>query len=211
MKKLIYTAAMLAALATTAQAQESKPYVGIDYLRTVASYNSNLSIGGGDFLNVDTLLNDNLDGLNIHVGNRFHKNFGAELGYFRTREEGKNIAAGTTVGPGLIAGADFSTDVMLQGITLDGLGYLPLGESKKVELIGTAGASWSKGEVTIEIPGIGSGSDDESEFGFRLGAGAQVNLTDKINLRGLARYQSADFSGAVDDLWVYSLGANYSF
>lgn len=218
MKKLFGSAAVLAALTLSipAQAQDlkdMKPYMGIDYNRTVASYNNNLNIGGGDFLNIDSILADSLDGANIHIGTRFDKNFGAELGYFRTRTEGKNIPIGSTIGTNgapLVTTAALSTDVMLQGVTLDGLGYLPLGESNKVELIGTGGVSWTKGKLTAATE-FGSASDSESEFGFRLGGGAQVNLTDKVNLRGLVRYQSADFSGSVDNLWVYSVGINYSF
>ncbi len=38
---------------------------------------------------------------------RLHRNFGLKLGYFRTREESKNIAGGAVVGPGTVATADF--------------------------------------------------------------------------------------------------------
>lgn len=134
-----------------------------------------------------------------------------ELGYFRTKEEGKNIAAGSTVGPGTVAAANFTTDVKLYGFTLDALGYLPIGAEDRFELIGTAGLSWIKGEVKATVPGAGSGSVDESEIGFRGGAGAQFNITNNVNVRGLARYQSADFDDVADNAWTYSLGLNYSF
>ena len=145
MKKLLCTAACLAAFSFPAQAQEMnlKPYIGFDLQRSVYDYNDNYGIGGGLALDGDAILEDSFDGFNIHVGNRFHKNFGAELGYFRTKEESKSIAAGATVGPGTVATAAFSTDVKVQGVTLDGLGYLPLGEKEQFELIGTAGVSWS--------------------------------------------------------------------
>jgi len=215
MKKLLCTTAALIALTLSipAQAQEFKPYIGVDYQRTVASYNNNIDIGGGNSLNVDTILNDSFDGANIHVGNRFNKYFSAELGYFRTSKEDKNIPIGTTVGTNgapLVTTAALSTDVMLQGLTLDGLGYFPLGESNKVELIGTGGISWTRGKLTAATE-FGSASSSESEFGFRVGGGAQFNITDKVNLRGLVRYQNADFTNVVDNLWVYSLGVNYNF
>lgn len=213
MKKLLTTAACLAALSFPAHAQEFnfKPYIGFDLQRTAYSYNDNYDIGGGLALDGDAILEDNLDGFNIHVGNRFSKHFGLELGYFRTKEEGKNIANGATVGPGTVATADFSTDVKVHGLTLDGLGYLPLGEQERFELIGTAGLSWSKAEVEATVPGVGSGDVDESEIGFRVGAGAQYNFTDNINLRGLVRYQTADFDDVVDNAWTYGVGLNYSF
>lgn len=213
MKKLLHTAVALAAFTLPAQAQEInfKPYVGFDLQRTNINYNDNYDIGGGLALDGNSILEDSLDGFNIHVGNRFHKNFGMELGYFRTKEEGKNIAAGSTVGPGTVAAANFTTDVKLYGFTLDALGYLPIGAEDRFELIGTAGLSWIKGEVKATVPGAGSGSVDESEIGFRGGAGAQFNITNNVNVRGLARYQSADFDDVADNAWTYSLGLNYSF
>lgn len=213
MKKLLCTAAVLAAITIPAQAQEAtfKPYIGIDLMRMAVNYNDNYNAGGGVILDGNALLEDSLDGLSIHVGNRFHKNFGVELGYFRTREEDKDIAAGATVGPGVVAAAPFTTSVKVQGFTLDGLGYLPVTESGQFELIGTVGVSWMKGKIEATIPGVGSGSSDESEFGFRAGGGAQFNLTDKFSVRGLARYQTADFEDVVDSAWTYTVGLNYSF
>ncbi len=214
-----YSKAFMAALAALAFVSEVeaaelanlKPYVGIDLMRSVYDYNKNYDIGGGLALDGDAILDDSLDGLSIHAGIRPHRNFGLELGYFRTREEGKNIAGGSLVGPGMVAPADFSTDVKVQGLTLDGLGYLPLGEQERFELIGTAGVSWSKAEITATVPGVGSSDVDESEFGFRVGGGAQFNIDENFNVRGLARYQSADFENVADNAWTYTLGLNYTF
>lgn len=214
MYKLIATTACLAVLSDPALAGNMTlaPYIGFDLQRTTYDYNDSYDIGGGLALDGDAILEDSLDGFNIHVGNRFHENFGVELGYFRTREEGKAIASGATVGPGTVATADFTTDVKVQGFTLDALGLMPLPETEnRVALIGTAGLSWSKAEVTATVPGVGSGDTDESEIGFRAGAGAAVNLSDEVSLRGLVRYQTADFDGVADNAWTYSLGLNYAF
>jgi opacity protein-like surface antigen len=140
---------------------------------------------------------------------RPHKNLGFELGYFRMLEESKNVASGATIGANTITTAAFRTDLETQGITLDVLGYAPIHE--KFELIGTAGATWTTADITVDIPGIGSTSDDDSEFGFRIGGGAQYMLTEQLNLRGLARYQTADFDGLADNVITYTLGLNYSF
>lgn len=201
--------AMIAGFAPVAQAEEFfkfKPYVGIDLQHQAVDYNSDIDLGGGMLLDGNSVLEDGLNGINIHVGNRFNKYFGGELGYFRTQNESKSIAAGDSVGNGLVAATDFKTDVQLQGITLDALGYLPLGASERFELIGTAGVSWIKAEAKLD--GV---SDDSSELGYRVGAGAQFNVTEKVNLRGLVRYQSADFDGIADDAYTYSVGMNYSF
>ncbi len=214
MRKLLCTASVLAAFTIPAQAEEIKdlnPYAGFDLQRTSYDYNSNYGIDGGLALDGAALLEDSLNGANVHFGVRPYKNFGAEVGYFRTKEEGKSIASGSTVGPGTIATADFTTDVRVQGVTLDALGYLPLGPQERLELIGTVGLSWSKAEVELNVPGAGNGSTDESEIGIRAGGGAQFNFTDHMNIRGLARYQTADFDSVADNAMTYSLGLNYRF
>lgn len=214
MKKLLLCGAAVFTLAPAAHAETGivfKPYIGLDLQRTALSYNEDYDAGGGARLDGESILEDGLNGLNIHVGNHFNDYVGLELGYFRSREGSKDIAAGDSVGPGTVATADFTTKVKMQGVTLDALGYLPLGAEKKFELIGTAGVSWTKADLKIDVPGLGNGSDDSDEFGFRAGAGAQFNVTDKINIRGLARYQSADFDDVADNAWTYTLGLNYSF
>jgi len=212
MKKVFSTMAIFAAFIPDAHAEPSfifKPYVGFDLQRSVYDYNNNYDIGGGFSLDGDTLLEDSLNGANIHIGARLHKNLGLELGYFRTQEEGKSIATGTVVGKGLVAATDFDTDIKLNGFTLDALGYIPLTE--KLELIGTGGVSWTKGEVTLTIPTVGNESVNESEIGFRIGGGAQFNFTDNINARALVRYQTADFDDVADNAWTGTVGLNYSF
>ena len=165
---LVALAAMSANTASAEPALNFKPYIGVDFQHTAVQYNDNYDIGGGLFLDGDAILEDGLNGVNIHVGNRFNENFGVELGYFRTRSEGKSINAGDAIGPGTIAAVGFKTDMQLQGVTFDALGYLPVGAANGLELIGTAGVAWTKAEATLM--GI---SDDDSELGFRVGGGAQ--------------------------------------
>lgn len=212
MNTLIRTTLGLAALmiAVPAQAQEFKPafapYAGFDLVH----YNVNYNDGA------DQYLEDGLNGLNIHVGNRFSKYFGAELGYTRTRDEDKDIAAGTVLdsGLGLVTTGAGKTKVQLQSITLDAMGYLPLDQEERFELIGTAGISWTKADINVNIPtnlAAVNLSDDDSEFSFRVGAGAQFNITENISVRGLARYQKVDFDDSADRAWVYAAGLNFSF
>jgi opacity protein-like surface antigen len=210
MKKLLLTTAALMAFVPFAQAQDLKPYVGIDLQRTLYSYNDSDDIGG-TILDDNKILNDVLNGFNLHVGNRFHKNFGAELGVFYNRKATKNISTGDDIGPSTVAAADFSTNVKTYGATLDGIGYLPLGTAQKFELLGTAGLTWTKAKGTIDVPTVGSENLSDSEVGFRLGGGAQFNFTPEASLRGIARYQTADFSNVADHAWTYSVGVNYSF
>ena len=188
MKKLLCTAAVLVAVTMPAQADDLfNPYIGADYQLTRLNYD------GGE--------EDNFNGFNVHVGNRFNDYFGVELGYFRTGEESST---------GDIAGVPVTIKGKLYGATLDALGYYPVTQDKSIELIGTAGVSYIRGEVDATVGGVNV-SDDASEWGFRAGAGAQYNITDNVNVRGLARYQTADLDDIADEAWVYTFGMNYSF
>lgn len=179
------------------------PYIGVDYQRMSFDYQTG-DIGTGAIVDGELVLDDSLNGLNVHIGARPHQNFGVELGYFRTENADKDIAAGSTVGPGSVALADFTTKTRVQGVTLDAMGYLPV--ASNFELIGTAGVLWNR--MNINFAGFKA---KESEIDWRVGAGAQFNITDNVNLRGLVRYQTADFDGVADNAWVYSAGLNYGF
>lgn len=195
MKKYLLCGAAVFTLVPAAHAETSvvfKPYVGVDLQRLTFDYQD----GGDEFYE------ENLNGLNIHAGFRINKHFGVEAGVFKTQEESKSIDGAPFGLP------DFSTNLDLWGVTLDGMGYLPIHE--KFELIGTAGVSWINGESSIDVDGTNL-SLEEQEFGFRLGAGGQFNVTEQWNVRGLARYQSADFDDSANNAVVYTLGLNYNF
>lgn len=207
-KTILMTTAAMTMLAIPAQAEEIKfkPYLGFDLQRMAVSYDNNL----------DDALEDTLNGGNVHAGVRFGKYMGLELGYFRTLEGKQDVnynLAALTGTPGDVVS---STKVRTQGLTLDAMGYLPV--TDRLDLIGTAGISWTKAD--LQVGGIAYGTtgtieDDDSKFGFRVGAGAQYSLTDQLNVRGLVRYQDMGFkiSGfdAAEGAWVYTLGLNYSF
>lgn len=214
--KLMAAVIILLATTTSAQAETSttmpfSPYIGLDVQRSLYSYNKNYDLEGFG-LDGNKLLADTLDGVNIHIGSRVHRNLGVELGYFQSQEEGKNIAEGSEIGADVVAAGDYATDVKIHGVTLDALGYLPIDDAQKLELIGTAGITWTKAEMEFNAPGfLVSEKMNESEIGFRLGAGAQYNFNEHLSARGLVRYQKADFDNVADRAWTYSAGLNYSF
>lgn len=210
-KSIMAAIAAVAILSTVpAGAAESKtyswaPYVGVDYQRMSFNYNNNYDVGGGLALDGETVLDDSLNGLNLHIGARPYENLGFELGYFRTENADKDITAGETVGPGTVALTNFTTHTRVQGVTLDAMGYLPV--TQQVELIGTAGLLWNQAKAEF----AGYGNEKKSEIDWRIGAGAQVNVVNNVNLRGLVRYQTADFKDVADNAWVYTIGVNYGF
>jgi len=203
MKKLLLLTVFLP---STAFAQG--PYVGADLQHTVYSYNKSYDIGGGLSLDGETLLEDNMNGLNLHAGYRFNQYFGVEFGAFKNKSESKSISNGDDIGDGVVASADFTTNVETKGVTLDALGYYPV---QKFDLIGTVGVSYTDADLELNVPGVSSDSVSENEFGFRAGAGGQYNINDNWNVRGLARYQTADFDNVADNAWTYTLGVNYAF
>ena len=216
MKKLLSTTACLITLVLCVPAQAVAPnendffypYIGFDLQRYSVDYANGL----------DVAMDNNLNGGNIHIGKRFNKYFGAEFGYFGIEESNKSVnfdISGITGTPGDVLA---STDVKMQGITLDGLSYVPINDAGKFKLIGTAGVSLIKADFTLNgtVNGVvGSSSDDQSEFGFRAGAGAQYSFTDQVSLRVLVRYQSMNFDISGFDITnhalIYSTGLNYSF
>lgn len=210
MKKLLFlTLLFIPTLASAAEDSSKWMYMGLDLQRTRYSYNDNYSLGAGAFLDGDTILEENLNGANIYIGGRFSEYFGLELGYFRNKEETKGVSAGTVVGTGTVAATSFTTDVKSHGFALDALGYVPVAPG--LEIVGTAGVTWTDAEIGLSGAGIGKASADEDEFGYRLGAGLQYTLENGLGFRGLVRYQYADFDNIADDAWIYTLGVNYRF
>ena len=174
-----------------------KPYVGADYQYISASYKDNIGgtgVSGGD------LYADSFNGGDIHIGARVHKYLGFETGYFDTAHSSQSNILGTTV----------KSSAKLDGWTLDAMGYLPIGESQKFELIGTFGIARTTASGSARVNGT-TYSENGSETKGRIGGGAEYWLTDNLNLRGLVRYQGADFGGFANDVIITSLGLNYQF
>jgi opacity protein-like surface antigen len=198
MNKILLAAASFVAVAGAAQAadNEMRPYVGVDVTRVMADYKTDSYLG----VSGDDLLEDSLNGINPYVGLQFNKYVGAELGYLQT-ESGKKSN---------ILGSGVDTKVKMSGFSADVVGTLPVTKDEKVALLGSAGLGRYKADIKATGPG-GSASDDSSDTGFRLGAGAQYQITDNIGVRAMARYIKVDFDDSTDNLITASIGLNYKF
>lgn len=128
------------------------------------------------------------NGGKIFVGSQYNQNFGTEVFFQRTLND-KNDGV--------------KTHFTAYGI--DALGYLPLGCEQKFSLIGTAGIA--RYNMSERVSGEGHGHADS--WGYRLGAGAEYNVNEKVAVRAIARY--VDLGNYQSDMWEYSLGAKYSF
>lgn len=198
MKRIVCSLAVVS-MAVSAQAASPstsnndfffKPYVGADYDQVHVNYKDDS----------DSVLNDNINGGDIHVGARVHQNLGFELGYLDSTKSSKDN----------LLGSGLNSNVKVNGETVDALGYLPIGAPHTLELIGTAGVSRleASSSYTGALSSLGS---SKTEVKGRVGAGAQYWLTDNLNARAIVRYQGADFGDVADNAIVSSVGLNWQF
>lgn len=192
MKKLALILPILLSTPVYAKDFFFKPYVGADYQYTHIDY----EFEPINAVNGNKLLEDSLNGGNIHLGARVHNNLGFEAGYFLTENAGKSN----------ILGSGLDSNVKLHGFTFDALGYVPV--TAKTELIGTVGLA----HQTAKLSGtVLTASSSDSETKGRIGGGAQYWVNDNFNVRGLVRYQDADFDNTAKSAIIANLGINYQF
>lgn len=198
MKTTLTTTAALLAVVGMAYAadNEIRPYVGVDLTRVMADYNNDTYLG----VSSDDLLKDSLNGINPYVGVQFNKYVGIEAGYLQTAEGKKSNVLNSGV----------NTKIKLSGFSADLVGTLPVTPDDKVSLLGSAGLGRYKADITATGPG-GLVSADDSDTGYRLGAGAQYQLTDNIGVRAMARYIKVGFDDTTDNVITGSVGVNYRF
>lgn len=145
---------------------------------------------GYSFLNGAERAN-NFNSGKIFVGSQYNENFGVEAFYQRTTSDKK---AGDKA--------------KYEAYGIDALGYLPLGCDQEFSLIGTAGLAYYDFKDKYE----GEKTEGEGTWGYRLGAGAEYNVTENVAVRALARYTKLDQRVAEsNDMMEYSIGARYNF
>ena len=184
MKKVLLLASVMSAMAFSAQAIEIKPYVGLDYNYSSIDVAKNSKNWG---------VEDDYNSASIVAGAKMHKNFGLEAFYQRSLNESRSFQDTTKV------------TSRISGYGLDALGYLPLGCEQKVELIGGLGI----GEYELKARTYADSKKDYG-IGYRMSAGAQYNINDKIAIRGMFRHVIVEHSD-LDIINEYSAGIRYSF
>ena len=192
MNKSVLMAGAFIALAGAAQAADDmglKPYVGVDVVNVKANYEDGLSAA----------FDDRVNGLGIYGGLQLTKNVGLELGYMQTGDGEKTD----------IGGSGVDTKVRISGITADVVGTLPVSADGRFAVLGSAGVGRYK--ARISATGVVAGTGDDSDFGYRLGAGAQYQFSDNWSARAMLRYTKVDFDDAMNNLVTGSVGVNYKF
>ena len=114
---------------------------------------------------------------------------GVEASYFATQ-----------TGSGMVSGVNVESK--FKGANIDLMGYAPL--TSEFELIGSIGANYTEGDISV--PGIARASG--SDWDTRFGAGAQYWLTDNANARVMVHYADDPYAS---DFITTSVGLNLQF
>ena len=183
MKKTLLLAGVAAFLASNANAGVA-PYVGLDgnYSSLDWAYD------------IEDSVEDDYESVSLIAGSKLVRNFGLEAFYQLSNGE-KNRDA--------VAGHNHSR---FTAYGVDALGYLPLGCSGTVELIGGAGI----GEYTFKVRNTYAGTAKDHSTGIRLNAGAQYNINENWAVRGMYHhvYTQKSYVDAIDE---FSVGVRYKF
>ena len=140
-------------------------------------------------------------GLKLFGGYKINPNFALEGGYFNLGKFGytAHTAAGSQTG-----------SAKYQGLNLDAVGMLPL--TQKFSALGRAGLTYTQAKGTFSGVGISDPSPSKTEANYKLGLGAQYNITDALGLRAEAeRYRVTDAIGNDGTAHMFSVGLVYYF
>lgn len=163
-----------------------RPYIGLDIGAVDVSFDKD---------EYEKIAKDKYTFIDGVLGAR-GKYLGIEAFYQQSSREKKNLS---------FANARMSTKYKVYGADL--IGYIPVYQD--VEILLALGLGRYDMDAKIES-GIYDIKGDAIETGFRMGVGAQYNLTDNIALRGMLRYVKMK-DGDIKSLVEASLGIRYMF
>ena len=190
--------------APDAVAADSGWYGGLSGGLTTAKVNderitSGLQSSGFTVTSVDK--DENSFGLKLFGGYKINRNFAVEGGYFNLGKFG--YTANTTTG-------SQTGSAKYQGLNLDGVGMLPL--TQKFSALGRVGLTYTQAKGTFSGVGVSEPSPSKTEANYKLGLGAQYDLTDSLGLRAeVERFRITDAIGNDGSAHMFSVGLVYYF
>lgn len=142
-------------------------------------------------------------------GYQFNKNFALEGGYFNLGEFGY---AATTIAPALPG--TLNGKIKIQGLNLDAVGMLPLGD--RFSVFGRAGVQYARSQDNFSSTGAiatpANPSPSKDAFNPKVGLGLQYDFTRSLGMRVEAeRFRINDAIGNTGDINMYSVGLVYRF
>lgn len=139
----------------------------------------------------------NKPGINVLAGIRFTENWGMEVGFGFLDKVKAQVQNG-----------NFATN-KISNIYIDGLGFLPV--SPTVDLIGAVGAGILKSKPDVSnVIFTNKALLEKEKIGYRIGGGAQCNMSENWAVRAMIRYQSGS-KEFLKGLTSISIGATYMF
>ena len=199
-KSLVVMGALAVAGSAVAEFGELSPYAGIDLQNSWMKMKSPF----------DSIAKKSFPGATLHLGTKFHENFGVEVGYHWSKQQSKDytIANGTNFGAIPATGAANATNAAITGKTkirrsgahLDLVGFLPVADC--FELMGSVGYGWIQPKIsataaatagnaaTTRVVDAIKGLSTKSKGVFRLGLGASYMITDMVGLRAKFGWES---------------------
>lgn len=204
-------ASVLALSAAPAFAQELGWYAGGSFGQTrvdidEAGNAADLSALGFTFTSINSDESDT--GFKIYVGNRFHRNFAAELSFFQLGEASISTTL-TNVGPLTPIKGTIEWDT---GFSLTGMGIAPLGD--RFSIFGKAGLYWADTTFTFEAAGFAPDSESDSNTGLTMGVGAMFDASRNVAVRvEWERFfdVGGDHTGGEGDVDFISAGVVFRF
>ena len=160
----------------------------------------------GSGFTTNSIQDDDQDaGFRLFGGNKLHRNFAVEAGYFNLGEFG--FTANTTPA-GTLTGT-----IKLQGVNVDAVGILPLTE--KFSALGRVGLTYTEAKDTFRGTGavtVANPNPNESEGNYKVGLGVQYDFSRALGLRGeWERYRVNDAVGNKGDVDLLLLSLVYTF
>jgi len=155
-----------------------------------------------------SITDENRDfGYKVFAGYKFNNNLAVEGGYFNL---GRFGFTSTTSPTGSLTGK-----LKLQGLNLDAVGILPLGKNftalgRHISLFARLGVQYAQTKDDFTSTGqvvVTDANPSESQLNFKVGMGAQYDLSDSFGLRGeWERFRINDAVGTRGDVDLLSVG-----
>ena len=138
---------------------------------------------------------------------KFNENFGIEAFYQKSNEEDNNVEF-------IAEYWREDTTISYTAMGIDAIGYLPINQD--FEILASLGLAQYDFESEAKYHDLndderGVEKKDFDSLGFRIGIGAQYNITNNLALRGMARYIKMNDDEYVKSLTEFSLGLRYMF
>lgn len=201
-------ASLASSLCTSATAQESGWYGGLNFGQSKAKIDDPRIIRGllGSGFFTTAITDDNRDtGYKIFGGYQLNRHVALEAGYFDLGKFGFNA---TTQPLGSLTG-----EIKLRGANLDLVGIIPLTE--KFSAFGRVGVARAEARDTFTGSGpvrVLNANPNKTDTNAKFGVGLEYAFTDSFSMRAeVERYRINDAVGNKGDVDLASLGLVYRF